>query len=224
MSSEVSTNVSPDAKKPGIFSKERWTKDVNLTPEERDKVAAQRKALNAQIAEGGGKKEGMFGFRASIKGLFKKDEAAAPATNSTEPDLLPEPVGPPPPSNVAPTVDPKLENESCLTEKRSSICSQKDGGKWKVDMRYVGNYTEDINIMRKEKAGEQAKVEYADPQRLRVSAADLKANKNPNVDPSMKEQYLAEKEFQQHFGMPKADFNKMPNWKRLNLKKEKGFN
>ncbi len=45
-------------------------------------------------------------------------------------------------------------------ERRSSLAgSQKDeNGKWKVDMRYVANYTEDVNIMRKEKNKTEKKV------------------------------------------------------------------
>lgn len=172
------------------------------------------------------------GFRASIKKIFKRDEEEQSAAHDSQPapskpeeiPYLAEPEGPPPPKVVKTTVDPKLENESVLAEQRSLATSQKTAdGKWKVDMRYVGNYTEDLSIQRQLKQGEGEKKNYADPQRLRLSANELRAGANPDVDPSMKEQYLSEQEFQQIFGMAKSAFNQMPNWKRSNLKKEKNM-
>ncbi|CAH1793788.1 unnamed protein product [Owenia fusiformis] len=39
------------------------------------------------------------------------------------------------------------------------------------------------------------------------------------VDPTCKEQYLSEEEFLEVFGMARADYEKMPKWKQINLKK-----
>lgn len=43
------------------------------------------------------------------------------------------------------------------------------------------------------------------------------------VDPTKKEQYLTEADFQKHMGMSKADFNKLPAWKGNVLKKKVGL-
>jgi len=40
------------------------------------------------------------------------------------------------------------------------------------------------------------------------------------IDPSRKEQYLPDAEFQQVFGMNKADFEKQPAWKKDQAKKK----
>ena len=114
-------------------------------------------------------------------------------------------------------VNPQLENGGM--ERRSSIAgSQKDAsGKWKVDMRYVSNYTEDVNIMRKERMAVE-KVEYMDPRHMRLTADQLRAGTVPGVDPALKEQYLGSADFERIFGMSKEKFNAMPNWKRKNAK------
>ena len=44
-----------------------------------------------------------------------------------------------------------------------------------------------------------------------------------SVNPSNKEQSLSEEEFVAVFGMDKASFQKLPSWKRTNLKKEHGL-
>jgi len=43
------------------------------------------------------------------------------------------------------------------------------------------------------------------------------------VDPTLKEQYLADAEFQKIFGITKAEFNGMPKWKSSGLKKKAGL-
>ncbi|CAG0916087.1 unnamed protein product [Notodromas monacha] len=45
----------------------------------------------------------------------------------------------------------------------------------------------------------------------------------PGVNPKLIEQYLSPDDFQNLFGMEKEDFNTLPEWKRVALKKEKHF-
>ena len=66
-------------------------------------------------------------------------------------------------------------------------------------------------------------VEYADPRRYRLTAYELLSGECELVDPTMKEQYLSEGEFENIFGMTKWTFNQMPEWKRRNLKAKVGF-
>uniref|UniRef100_A0A3B4Z9B7 Advillin-like n=1 Tax=Stegastes partitus TaxID=144197 RepID=A0A3B4Z9B7_9TELE len=50
------------------------------------------------------------------------------------------------------------------------------------------------------------------------------ANELPEgVDPSQKEKYLSDSDFSCVFGITKDDFVSMPQWKQLNMKKEKGM-
>jgi len=69
----------------------------------------------------------------------------------------------------------------------------------------------------------------------RVTAADVGFNHSAiftldqiksgheGVDPSHKEQHLSEDEFKKIFGVSKAEFNKMPQWKQVAKKKEFGL-
>jgi hypothetical protein len=43
------------------------------------------------------------------------------------------------------------------------------------------------------------------------------------IDPTVKEQYLSDEQFQTAFGMGKDEFRKMPLWKRQNQKKKAGL-
>lgn len=43
------------------------------------------------------------------------------------------------------------------------------------------------------------------------------------VDPLHLESYLSDKDFQRVLEMTRDEFNALPNWKQLNLKKSKGF-
>ncbi|XP_078259380.1 villin-1-like [Rhinoraja longicauda] len=45
----------------------------------------------------------------------------------------------------------------------------------------------------------------------------------PGVDPTRKEDYLSDKEFEKIFDTTRYKFNSMPEWKQKNLKKAKGF-
>ena len=52
------------------------------------------------------------------------------------------------------------------------------------------------------------------------SLAELQAGTPDRVDPSKKEQYLADEEFQKIFGMDKAAFSKLAKWKQQSQKKK----
>uniref|UniRef100_A0A3Q2P4M0 Advillin n=1 Tax=Fundulus heteroclitus TaxID=8078 RepID=A0A3Q2P4M0_FUNHE len=57
---------------------------------------------------------------------------------------------------------------------------------------------------------------------------DMLINKEPSelpegVDPSEKEKHLSDADFSSLFGMTKDDFTSLPQWRQLNLKKEKGL-
>ena len=44
-----------------------------------------------------------------------------------------------------------------------------------------------------------------------------------DVDPTRKEDYLSDVEFQQYFGMNRQSFRSNPTWRQLNMKKESGL-
>ena len=52
---------------------------------------------------------------------------------------------------------------------------------------------------------------------------ELKANTNGGVDPTKKEQYLSDAEFEQVMGSPRGEFNQMKPWKQSQIKKAKGL-
>lgn len=52
---------------------------------------------------------------------------------------------------------------------------------------------------------------------------DLKANKVPDIDPSNKQDYLSDADFQTVFKMSKDEFNKLAKWKQANAKKAAGL-
>jgi len=43
------------------------------------------------------------------------------------------------------------------------------------------------------------------------------------VDPTKKEMYLSDEDFQEVFGMTKEQYETYPEWKRLNMRKERGL-
>lgn len=45
----------------------------------------------------------------------------------------------------------------------------------------------------------------------------------PGVDPTRKEEYLSDKDFESIFGTSRYKYNSMPEWKQKNMKKAKGF-
>ena len=48
---------------------------------------------------------------------------------------------------------------------------------------------------------------------------DFKQGKVSNIDMSDWEQFLSNSEFEKHFGMTKAAFDKLPKWKKMNAKR-----
>ena len=55
------------------------------------------------------------------------------------------------------------------------------------------------------------------------SLATLQAGTPAGVDPARKEQYLSTEAFEAEFGMPRAEFDKLPQWKRNAAKKKAGI-
>jgi villin 1/advillin len=70
---------------------------------------------------------------------------------------------------------------------------------------------------------EVPKVAYAEPGSKPISLADLVGAFPEGIDPTKKEAYLSDSEFNSAFGMDKASFSKLPKWKRDAKKKELGL-
>eukprot|EP00927_Polykrikos_kofoidii_P084058 TRINITY_DN8761_c0_g1_i1.p1 TRINITY_DN8761_c0_g1~~TRINITY_DN8761_c0_g1_i1.p1 ORF type:complete len:488 (-),score=76.49 TRINITY_DN8761_c0_g1_i1:107-1429(-) len=90
----------------------------------------------------------------------------------------------------------------------SVTVKQEADGKWKVD---AGSELSDIEP-----------VVFASPSERKYSHAELRApiaERPADVDPSMREAYLADEEFQQVFEMTAGEFSKLPKWKQQALKK-----
>jgi len=64
---------------------------------------------------------------------------------------------------------------------------------------------------------------FLNPNAGSYSLAELKANAVANIDPARKEQYLSDAEFQSLFKMSKAEFDKLPVWKKGDTKKRAGL-
>lgn len=75
------------------------------------------------------------------------------------------------------------------------------------------------------KEEKKAQTVAAAPQPVYFSFLVLKQNKWPKgaVDISKKEDYLSPEDFQQLFGMTKAQFNALPSWKRKDKKQKVGL-
>jgi len=101
---------------------------------------------------------------------------------------------------------------------------KKEGSGWKVDTSYIQNRTMDpANLARKQDEDTTANS-YADPAEKKYSYEELKGAERPaDVDPSRRELYLSDSDFQAVFGCLPADFLKLPKWKQQNAKKEKGL-
>ncbi|XP_051870243.1 villin-1-like [Pristis pectinata] len=65
----------------------------------------------------------------------------------------------------------------------------------------------------------ESRKTYAPEQLINKVAEDLP----PGVDPTRKEEYLSNKDFESIFSTTRMKFNAMPEWKQRNLKKEKGL-
>jgi len=64
---------------------------------------------------------------------------------------------------------------------------------------------------------------FLNPNAGSYSLAELKANAIANVDPARKEQYLSDADFQSLLKMSKAEFEKLPAWKKGDSKKRIGL-
>lgn len=105
----------------------------------------------------------------------------------------------------------------------SASVRKESDGKWKVDTSYIGYRTGDPNnLTRKEEKTTDAS--YADPAEKKYPYEDLKAplaERPADVDPSRRELYLSDADFEVVFGMGPEAFLKQPRWKQQNAKKEK---
>jgi len=72
------------------------------------------------------------------------------------------------------------------------------------------------------KWGKKEEVKYEDAS-VTHSYDDLKKGTPEGVNPTKKEQYLSEGDFEKVFGMSKAKFNDLKDWKKKDLKKQKGL-
>ncbi|KAK7915491.1 hypothetical protein WMY93_011252 [Mugilogobius chulae] len=76
---------------------------------------------------------------------------------------------------------------------------------------------------------EDAKKDVPEEERTYDSfPLDVLVNKQPDelpegVDPSKREKHLSDADFSELFGMSKGDFDGLPQWKQLKIKKEKGL-
>jgi uncharacterized protein involved in tolerance to divalent cations len=64
---------------------------------------------------------------------------------------------------------------------------------------------------------------YTEPGRLSLSYDILKSGKDDRVDPTKKEQYLTDTEFENVLGSPRSEFDKLKPWKQAQIKKSKGL-
>jgi len=62
-----------------------------------------------------------------------------------------------------------------------------------------------------------------DPSSFKVDYEALKGALPPGVDPTKKEQYLSDAEFEKVMGSPRGEFNAMKPWKQSQIKKAKGL-
>jgi hypothetical protein len=85
---------------------------------------------------------------------------------------------------------------------------------------------------RREEGGGRRALKFASQKTLAIPETDpetvfslkeLQAGTPEGVDRSRKEEYLSCVEFQATFGMPLAEFGKLPNWKKSAEKKRVGL-
>jgi len=62
-----------------------------------------------------------------------------------------------------------------------------------------------------------------DPSSFKVDYETLKSSMPAGVDPTKKEQYLSDAEFEKVMGSPRGEFNAMKPWKQSQIKKAKGL-
>merc|ERR1711907_412672 len=64
---------------------------------------------------------------------------------------------------------------------------------------------------------------FKDPSAHKVDYETLKKGAVPGVDPTKKEQYLSDAEFEKVLGSPRGEFNKLKPWKQNQIKKTTGL-
>lgn len=101
----------------------------------------------------------------------------------------------------------------------SATVRKESDGKWKVDTSYIGYRTGDPDNIRKEE--QRPEQIYANPDEKKYPYAELQgvASRPVDVDPTCKERYLSDEEFQEKFKIGHEEFSKLPKWKQQNLKK-----
>lgn len=107
---------------------------------------------------------------------------------------------------------------------QASATVKKDSeGKWKVDTAYIGYRTGDTSNLDRKLEAADSSSQYADPSTAKYPYEQLvgHGNRPLDVNPSCKELYLSDAEFQTVFGRTPAEFAKLPKWKQQNLKREK---
>jgi hypothetical protein len=67
-----------------------------------------------------------------------------------------------------------------------------------------------------------ASANYANPSNLKLTVAELQAGR-PDVDPTKKEAYLSDADFEKFMKSPRAEFNAMKGWKQAQVKKAAGL-
>jgi len=105
----------------------------------------------------------------------------------------------------------------------ASASVKKDAdGKWKVDTTYIDFRSGDTaNLSKNEEAKKNTPI-YDDPAEKKFPYEELRSKTlSKTVDPSKKEAYLSDAEFQTVFGMDYPAFGKLPKWKQQSQKKAK---
>lgn len=112
-------------------------------------------------------------------------------------------------------------NQSGIGSVASTATKKNSGGKWEVDTSYINYRTGDAALMRNKEESSD-KLVYEDPAEKQYSYEDIISDKRPaGVDPTRKEAYLTDVEFQAVMDCTRAEFLQMPKWKQQNLKKAK---
>lgn len=112
-------------------------------------------------------------------------------------------------------------NQSGIGSVASTATKKNSGGKWEVDTSYINYRTGDAALMRNKEESSD-KLVYEDPAEKQYSYEDIISDKTPaGVDPSRKEAYLTDVEFQAVMDCTRAEFLQMAKWKQQNLKKAK---
>mmetsp|Transcript_79841 Transcript_79841/g.124511 ORF Transcript_79841/g.124511 Transcript_79841/m.124511 type:complete len:305 (+) Transcript_79841:55-969(+) len=112
------------------------------------------------------------------------------------------------------------KKQSGIGSVASTATKKNSGGKWEVDTSYINYRTGDAALMRNKESSD--KLVYEDPAEKQYSYEEITSDKRPaGVDPTKKEAYLSDAEFQTVMGCSKAEFSQMPKWKQQNLKKSK---